>query len=402
MTPRGTRAALGAAGLAVAAGVIAYVATSAFGRGSFAIVSGLATAATPLAWWVMGSVIVVRADGHRVGWLLTLAAVLGGAVLAGLPVASGDAAQLETPLAPWAVLIVSAAYGPAFVTVLLATMVLFPDGRLPGRAWRLPVLIPILMVATSTAALVLQPSPFGPGLPANPLGVEGLPQDALASLFVLGPLGIAALGIVGASALLARYLRAGPEVRAQLKWLLASVVPAVLITPLGFFDADQATSSAADLLSAVAILLVPVSVGIAITRHRLYEIDRIVSRGLAWAVLTTLLIALYAGAVLVLQAVLAGVTQGQTLAVAASTLLAFALFQPLRRRVHRAVDRRFDRARYDGERVVTAFNDRLRDEIDLETLTSEVRRVATETVVPLSATVWLRGAVRVPSQSRIS
>ena len=109
----------------------------------------------------------------------------------------------------------------------------------------------------------------------------------------------------------------------------------------------------------------PIVIGIAILRYRLYEIDRIISRTIGWAIVTGLLVAVFAGLVVALQAVLAPVTKENTLAVAASTLVAFALFQPLRRRVQRAVDRRFDRARYDGQRTVGAFAERLRNEVDL-------------------------------------
>ena len=231
---------------------------------------------------------------------------------------------------------------------------------------------------------------MGDGLPVNPMGVAALPADVLTSLFVLGPLGIATLGLVGATGLVARFVRGAPEARAQLKWLLASVLPAVAVTPFSFFDADQTAYSLADVLSAATLLLVPLTIGIAVLRYRLYEIDRIVSRTIGWAIVTGVLVTVFAAVVVALQAVLASVTDENTLAVAASTLVAFALFQPVRRRVQRAVDRRFDRSRYDGERVVAAFAARLRDQVDLRTLEVEVARVAIETVRPTSTAVWLR------------
>jgi hypothetical protein len=210
-------------------------------------------------------------------------------------------------------------------------------------------------------------------------------------MYVLDPLGIAVLGVVGAAAITWRFRRGNSTVRAQLKWLLASVIPVVVVTPISYLaPVEPSAWSLAGFLSALALLLVPVAIGVAMTRYRLYEIDRLISRGLSWAVLTALLAGVYAGGVLVLQAALDDVTQGQTLAIAASTLLAAALFQPLRGRVQRAMDRRFDRARYDGDRVVDAFAERLRNEIDLDTLSAEVRRVAGETVRPVSSAVWLR------------
>ena len=140
----------------------------------------------------------------------------------------------------------------------------------------------------------------------------------------------------------------------------------------------------------ISLSLIPVAIGIAILRYRLYEIDRIISRTIGWAVVTGLLVAVFAVVVVVLQAVLAPFTNENTLAVAASTLVAFAaLFQPLRRRVQRAVDRRFDRARYDGQRTVDAFAEHLRSDVDLASLRGSLAATADQAVRPASASVWL-------------
>jgi hypothetical protein len=128
-----------------------------------------------------------------------------------------------------------------------------------------------------------------------------------------------------------------------------------------------------------------------VTRYRLYEIDRLVSRGLSWAVLSGLLLAVYAGAVLLLQSVLGGVTQGDTVAVAGSTLLAAALFQPLRRRTQAIVDHRFNRARYDAERTAIDFAARLRDQVDLVSLASDLDTTVRRAIAPSSVGLWLRG-----------
>jgi hypothetical protein len=133
----------------------------------------------------------------------------------------------------------------------------------------------------------------------------------------------------------------------------------------------------------------PLAIGVAILRYRLYDIDRIVSRTLSWALISAVLLAVFGAVVVGLQAALTDVTQGETLAVAASTLVAFALFQPLRRRVQGAVDRRFDRARYDAERTAAAFAERLRDEVDLATLTGELQATVAAAVRPREAAVWL-------------
>ena len=135
---------------------------------------------------------------------------------------------------------------------------------------------------------------------------------------------------------------------------------------------------------------VPIAIGIAIMRYRLYDIDRIVSRTLSWTAVTGVLLVVFVGAVVGLQGLLAGFTQGQTLAVAGSTILAFALFQPLRRRIQQAIDRRFDRSRYHADLVVAALGDRLSHVVDLDALLGEIERVAEETVRPTSSVVWLR------------
>ena len=136
----------------------------------------------------------------------------------------------------------------------------------------------------------------------------------------------------------------------------------------------------------------PIAIGIAVTRYRLYEIDRIISRTLSYGLVTVTLALVFVGGVLGLQAVLAPFTRDSTIAVAASTLVVAALFQPLRRRVQRAVDRRFDRARYDGQKVVDAFGRQLRDEVDLDRLRTTLLATADDVVRPVSASVWLRSA----------
>jgi hypothetical protein len=392
------RFALVAAGVAAATGAAVFLASTSFARGPLEIAYVLVEAAAPIAWWLVGATIVVRAHGHRVGWLLMLAAALSGAVLAGVPVIVGSPAELASPFAPWAVLIVSAAYGPWFVTIILASMLLFPDGRLPGPAWRWPVLIAVLMVATSTVAFALYPGSIARGLPANPVGIELLPAQVLASLFVLDPIGIAVLGLIGAASLVARYARATSDVRAQLKWLVASVVPAALILPISFFEPDQTNTSVADLLWASALLLVPLSIGVAIVRYRLYDINRIISRGLSWAILSGLLLAVYAGAVLLLEGALGRVTQGETVAVAGSTLLVAALFQPLRRRIQAATDRRFNRAGYDAQRTAIEFAESLRDQVDLTSLSGDIAGVVETALSPRSVGVWLRESAPSPSR----
>jgi hypothetical protein len=143
-------------------------------------------------------------------------------------------------------------------------------------------------------------------------------------------------------------------------------------------------------LGIISFALVPIAIGIAVLRYRLYEIDRLISRTIGWAIVTGVLVGTFAVLVLGLQAVVQPLTGGNTLAIAGSTLVVAALFDPLRRRVQGAVDRRFDRGRYDGERLLDAFGERLRDEVDLGTIRSDVLATVDAAVRPSAAGLWLR------------
>jgi hypothetical protein len=216
-------------------------------------------------------------------------------------------------------------------------------------------------------------------------------------------LGIAALVvalILGVTAVTLRFRRSRGVERAQLKWFVAANVALGTFVVLGFADGGflglvaGTNPTILDLLAYASSLLPPVAVGIAILRYRLFEIDRLIARTLSWAVVTGLLVGGFAAAVFALQAVLADFVQGQTVAVAASTLAAFALFQPLRRRVQSAVDRRFDRARYDAQRTVAEFSDRLRDEVDLAALSGDLDTTIRGAIAPRSLGIWLRESRR--------
>jgi hypothetical protein len=179
--------------------------------------------------------------------------------------------------------------------------------------------------------------------------------------------------------------------RQQLKWLLVAMVPAAILLPLSLQPDISAAVPMIGTLSVATLPLAAVAVAIAVLRYRLYDIDRILSRTIGWAIVTVILAVVFVGVVIGLQALLASVTEENTLAVAASTLVAFALFQPLRRRVQRAVDRRFDRARYDGELTVTAFGSRLRDQGELTAIRVDVLATVDVVVRPSSKSLWLRG-----------
>ena len=186
-----------------------------------------------------------------------------------------------------------------------------------------------------------------------------------------------------------KYRRGSSVVREQLKWFAA----VALLTVAGFIVRATGVAPIADvggLLGILGLVLLPIAIGIAILRYRLYDIDRIISRTVSYAVVTGILAVVFVGTILVSQTFLASFLNGSSVAVAASTLVVAALFQPLRRRVQSVVDRRFDRSRYDAERTVAAFAGRLRDEVELERLEADIRSVVSLTLAPTSVGLWMR------------
>jgi hypothetical protein len=233
----------------------------------------------------------------------------------------------------------------------------------------------------------------------NPIGVS-MERQAYEDLFLAVILFLLASAVLSVASLVRRYRTSGHETRLQIKWLaLACAIAAValvLVSATASGPTPGPLGKVAESLLLLAILGVAVAVGLAILRYRLYDIDRIISRSLGWTLVSAVLAIVFAGAVVALQQLLAGFTQGQTLAVAMSTLLALALFQPLRVRVQRSVDRRFDRARYDAERTAAAFSSRLRDRLDLTRLEQDVGDTVRDALRPRSLGIWVRGAADPP------
>ena len=199
------------------------------------------------------------------------------------------------------------------------------------------------------------------------------------------------------ASLVVRYRRAVGVERQQLKWFAAVIAIAGPALAIAILTSGTTSGTIADVsgatwgIAVISLALLPVAIGIAILRYRLYEIDRLISRTIGYATVTGVLVVVFAAAILLFQAVLAPLTQGNTVSVAASTLVVAALFQPLRRRVQSRVDRRFNRARYDAERIVAAFAGRLRDEVDLGQLRTEITAAVDHTVQPIAVSLWLRG-----------
>ncbi len=216
----------------------------------------------------------------------------------------------------------------------------------------------------------------------NPAGLTGPAGNIFKIIGLGGELLIPATGLAAVLSLAFRYRCASMAERAQLKWL---VYAGALVVVASLAGAPAANNLQNALLSG-AIALVPVAIGIAVLRYRLYDIDRIISRTLAYAIITGLLAGIYAGLVLLATQVLGLHTP---VAVAAATLAAAALFNPARRRVQRAVDRRFNRARYDADQTVMAFADRLKDEVDLDSVHGDLAQAVSRALEPAHLSVWV-------------
>ena len=328
------------------------------------------------AFATVGALLAWKRPENPIGWLLsaiglafTVAAF--GVFLAHFP--------RTLTLANWLGFLYFVEFGLCVFVVLL-----FPTGQLPSRRWR-----PVAWAAGAGLAGWILGCAFAPTIITvsptmrNPVGVTGSAGDIFKLMALGGGVLIAAAGLAAVLSLAFRYRRAGTTERAQLKWLVyaaAVIVVAVLATiPIASSNLQNAISSG-------AVALVPVAIGIAVLRYRLYDIDRVISRTLAYAIVTGLLVGIYAGLVLLATQVLRIHTP---VAVAAATLAAAALFSPVRRRVQRAVDRRFNRARYDADQTVAVFAARLKDAVDLDAVRDDLASVVHQALEPAHVSLWI-------------
>jgi hypothetical protein len=336
----------------------------------------------------VGALLASRRPAHPVGWLL----LVFGLASAVTGVATGYAYYLvathpqDLTAAGGAALLGRLSFYPIPVAMNLV-MLLTPTGSLPSPRWR--PLAAILLAATVLTGLA---DTFGSYPLLDPLAPpvhSPLAVPALAApLQLTGKLSSLVIGLVSlvsAGSLVVRFRRARGLERQQLRWLalaVTTVVPVgvVLVTIL----ADSALSAWG---TGIAVLGVQLAIYAAIVRYRLYDLDRIISRALAWGLLTVLLGGGYAAVVLGLGQRLG---RDSSLAVAAATLAAAALFQPARRRIQGLVDRRFNRRRHDAAHRIAAFSNHLREQVDLDALTAELLAVAEETMQPTQASLWLR------------
>jgi hypothetical protein len=270
-------------------------------------------------------------------------------------------------------------------------VLLFPAGNLPSRRWR-PVAwtagtgLAGWVLGNAFAPTIITASPSTP----NPVGLTGLAGDMFKIMAFGGVVLIAATGLAAMLSLAFRYRRARTAERAQLKWLVyagALIVAGLLAEAPAewIMGPGNAASNLQNAVVSGAVALVPIAIGIAVLRYRLYDIDRVISRTLAYAIVTGLLAGTYAGLVLLATQVF---RFSSPVAVATATLAAAAMFSPMRRRVQRMVDRRFNRARYDADTTVAAFAARLKDAVDLDTVRDDLASVVQTALEPASVWVW--------------
>jgi hypothetical protein len=287
---------------------------------------------------------------------------------------------------------------PILGLIFVFTLLLFPTGRLPSPRWRPVAVAGGLAIATVTVLGAVQPTLKLQNeevyLP-NPVGVAGAPDPET------GALGAVLLGVLGACmvasvvSVVLRFRRSQGVERQQLKWFTYAAALMLLAQLVTMTVLPEGVVS--DVLFGLSIAFVPIAAGVAILRYRLYDIDRLINRTLVYAAVTAVLGAVYAGLVLALGWLFGGVGgELPSWAVAGATLAVAALFQPARRRVQALVDRRFNRRRYDAARTVEAFSARLRDQIDLDTLSAELLAGVEQTVEPTTVSLWLRPSAARP------
>jgi hypothetical protein len=345
----------------------------------------------------VGSILTLRLPENRVGLVLMVGAVLMVLTFLGFVLGAvlTAAAGVDDPLADLLTLLGGMGVSPTLVVGGALLALVFPDGRLPGPRWRWPVraIAPALVVGSLLIAT--RPGPIGDRQASNPLGIAGVAWlDAMAPLgevfYAFALFGALVLALSGVAV---RFRRSRGVEREQLKWFAGASVAVIVLLSLSLVDGSGGTT-ALGFLAVWSLSLPPIAIGIAVLRYRLYEIDRIISRTISYGLVTAALVSVYGVAVLLLQTPLGAFTGGETVAVAASTLVAAALFQPLRRRIQVAVDRRFNRARYDAERTVASFAVVLRDEVDPTHVRAALLGAVDAAIRPHTAAVWFRGEGR--------
>jgi hypothetical protein len=364
-----------------------------------------------LAFPLVGALIATRRPENPIGWICLVAGLLWMLIIVSEAYSAYGLAKPGS--IPFPVTIHALLYAWVWVPTVgligIYLLLLFPNGRLPSRRWRLLAWLAGAVIAVESLAVFLTPGPLQDLRGAhNPFGLEDHPWVEGLGLIVLPLLPLCM--VASAVSLVLRFRRSRGVVREQIKWL-AFAATFVGLLYLGIMSTGliikliSAPEPPSDLgsqalwgalLENVMVLSfagVPVAIGFAVLKYRLYEIDIIINRTLVYGALTATLVALYFGGVTATQAIfraLTGQEQQAQLAIVVSTLVIAALFNPLRRRIQAFIDRRFYRRKYDAAKILEAFSAKLRDETDLDALNAELVGVVRDTVQPAHVSLWLR------------
>jgi uncharacterized membrane protein YidH (DUF202 family) len=336
------------------------------------------------AFATVGALLAWKRPENPIGWLLAAigleyAVAVFSVFLAHFP--------RTVTLASWLGFLYLLGFGLCVLVVLL-----FPTGKLPSRRWR-----PVAWAAWAGVAGWVLGCAFAPTIvtisPAtrNPVGATGPAGNIFKVLAADGALLFVVTGLAAVLSLVFRYRKAHAAERAQLRWLVyagalivVAVAASLLIEPV--MGASNSANNLQNALGSGAVALVPVAIGVAVLRYRLYDIDRIISRTVAYAIVTGLLVGVYGGLVLLATHVL---KVHSPVAVAAATLAAAALFTPVRRRVQSRMDRRFDRSRYDADQIAAVFAARLKDTVDLSTVRDDLTGIVSRALESAHVSVWI-------------
>ena len=361
--------------------------------------SGPALGAALIAFQLLatvGALIASRQPRNAIGWLFCAAAALCQ-LANSVGAYTYFAAERSLPGVAWPSALFAPTWGTGILLVGVFGFQLFPDGRPVSPRWRWLVVASAAVVSLATVSAMLTPGKLdgAPGRHVNPIGVAGMRQIANATWVALLVLLLASV-----VSLVIRFRRSRGVERQQLKvftvtvcFVIGSIVAEALLHQLT--NVLDPIGSYTDVVWLLLISLIPASVGVAILRYRLYDVDRVISKTLVYGSLTVVLGAVYVGLVLAAQALLSSFA-GSSLAVAVSTLIVAALFLPVRTRLQNLVDRRFYRRRYDAQRTLAGFGSRLREQIELDALSADLLGAVGETMQPSSASLWLNDSRNPP------
>jgi len=358
----------------------------------------LAHVVSAVAFSTVGAVVGSRRPENPIGWLFCAIGVFAAIVLLSSEYAAyALLAQPDSLPGALAMVWIRAWVWVPYVGLFVLLFLVFPDGWPHSRALRWFTSLVLFVIAYGTPLAAFSPGPIdalGGGVD-NPLGMEAL--GGVGTNSAVGPVEtvLYVLGIVAAASLFGRMRRARGVERQQIKWFAYATVVLVGGTVLAFTISEATGLSWLGeiglVLTMVGLAGLPMAIGIAVLRYRLYNIDRIINRTLVYGSLTAALVALYFGGIVVLQRIFVSLTgEKSTVAIVASTLLIAALFTPLRRRIQSFIDRRFYRNKYDARKTLEAFSATLREETDLEALSNDLVGVVRETMQPAHVSLWLR------------